>query len=224
MDKFPEIEGFGPGQTGGDILSREKELLGEEAAAEFAQTGGLSDSDIDAAAFESNFPALNVDTPLEASDAGVSGKSGSNSATDVNSIEKWQQEVDQHSQSGDSSENAFTQEWKIKNQLAIERRDTVAAAKLKEMREKAKKSIDEFYENYNSKKEIAISQVREEAEKFQKERDESVSGGTAWDRIYDLVRDAGKPAKGVKPADKKRFFELVESLKGDVNAPGAAGY
>ncbi|KAH6689284.1 clathrin light chain [Verticillium dahliae] len=89
----------------------------------------------------------------------------------------------------------------------------------------ARQNIDDFYENYNSKKEKSIAQTRKDAEQFLANREDTVSGGTSWERIAKLVDVSGKGVKGgAAGSGKERFRELLTSLKKDEKAPGAVGY
>ena len=89
----------------------------------------------------------------------------------------------------------------------------------------AQQNIDDFYENYNSKKEKTIAQTRREAEEFLAKREDTSSGGTSWERIAKLVDLSGKGTKGgATGSDKAKFRELLLTLKKDEKAPGATGY
>lgn len=112
-------------------------------------------------------------------------------------------------------------EWRQKQRLEIERRDEVSEAKKSETREKAKRAIDDFYEDYNTKKDDIIAKTQEEEKSFIAERDENVGVGSVWDQAAKLVDTNDMGGSG---RDKSRFKELLLSLRGDANAPGAAGY
>jgi len=89
----------------------------------------------------------------------------------------------------------------------------------------AQQNIDDFYENYNSKKEKLITQTRLEAEEFLMNREDTAAGGTSWERIAKLVDLSGKGAKGgASGTGKERFRELLMGLRKDEKAPGATGY
>ncbi|KAF5098162.1 hypothetical protein DV451_003518 [Geotrichum candidum] len=108
------------------------------------------------------------------------------------------------------------------NALEIQRRDEQSEAKRKETREKANAAIDDFYENYSSKKDEAIEEVREAERRFLEERDNNITG-TTWDRILKLIDTSSKGVKS-ELSDKTRFKEVLLALKGNPDAPGAAGY
>lgn len=119
-------------------------------------------------------------------------------------------------------ESPAIQEWRERQALEIQRRDELSAAKRAETREKAKASIDDFYDNYSSKKDQSIEEVREAEKKFIEERDNSVVG-TTWDRILKIVDTSSNGVKS-ELSDKTRFKEVLLALKGKEDAPGAAGY
>lgn len=89
----------------------------------------------------------------------------------------------------------------------------------------AQQAIDDFYDNYNTKKEKQIVQTRKEAEEFLASREDTSAGGTSWERIAKLVDLSGKGSKGgASGTGKERFRELLLSLRKDEHAPGATGY
>jgi len=89
----------------------------------------------------------------------------------------------------------------------------------------AQSAIDDFYENYNTKKDKTIAQTREEAEEYLANREDTSAGGTSWERIAKLVDLSGKGTRGgASGTGKERFRELLVSLKKDEHAPGATGY
>jgi hypothetical protein len=116
-------------------------------------------------------------------------------------------------------------EWRERRDLALKERDEKSQQKKKETIETAHKNLDDFYVNYNSKKEKNIAQTRREAEEFLKSREDTSAGGTSWERIAKLVDLSGKGAKGgASGTGKERFRELLLALKKDEKAPGATGY
>ncbi|CAI4212166.1 unnamed protein product [Parascedosporium putredinis] len=70
----------------------------------------------------------------------------------------------------------------------------------------------------------AIAQTRQDAKQFLANREDTVSGGTSWDRIAKLVDVSGKGVKGgAAGSGKERFRELLVTLRKDDKAPGAVG-
>lgn len=62
----------------------------------------------------------------------------------------------------------------------------------------AQESIDEFYEQYNNRKDKTIAQTKKDAEEFLKNREDTTAGGTSWERIAKLVDLSGKGVGGGK--------------------------
>lgn len=115
--------------------------------------------------------------------------------------------------------------WREKRDAQVAKRAQQFAAEREETVKQAQQNIDDFYENYNNKKEKTIAQTRKEAEEFLANREDVTSGGTSWERISKLVDLSGKgPVGGASGSGKERFRELLLSLRKDEKAPGAAGY
>jgi hypothetical protein len=123
----------------------------------------------------------------------------------------------------DGAEPDVVREWRERRDLAISHREDVAAGRKAETVKAAQESIDEFYENYNNKKERNLAQTKKEAEEFLAKREDTSSGGTSWQRIAKLV-DVKKGPAGSGVAGKERFRDMLLSLTKDEKAPGASGY
>jgi hypothetical protein len=215
MSKFPSIEeldgDIAPSSNefaNDDFISREKAVLGDDAQV-FASAG----DEVLTADAATAFPPL--DASNEASNIRVSDSSPNELQQDnylVSDTKKLSLE-----------DSEAIKEWKARQELEIQRRDELSQTKKNETLEKAKKAIDDFYENYNSKKDDAVDQTENEAKDFIEQRDSAVAGGTSWDRIVKLIDVSDKGTKSGS-RDKSRFRELLLSLKGDANAPGAGGY
>lgn len=159
--------------------------------------------------FESSFPA--VDTRNEAVAPG---------GTITGSTLPYQASANQTTE----DEPEVVREWRERRDLQIQHRDEVSAQRKAETIKAAQQAIDEFYENYNNRKDKQIAQTRKEAEEFLKSREDTTSGGTSWERIAKLVDLSGKGAGGgAAGTGKAKMRELLVSLKKDANAPGASG-
>ncbi|KAK0674083.1 clathrin light chain [Cercophora samala] len=238
-DRFPSLEDFDSGaQTGvqdasevpttSNFLEREKAILGDDAN-QFATVedagfdeddddllgGGISASGNNNAAFDSQFP--DITSPNE----GLTPPAGNTTITGP-------------SVSYNSGYNAYAQEeeepqvikdWREKRDAGNAKRAEQFAQQRAETVKEAQQNIDDFYENYNNKKEKTIAQSRKEAEQFLASREDTTSGGTSWERIAKIVDVSGKGAKGgASGSGKERFRELLVSLRKDEKAPGAEGY
>jgi len=232
-DRFPSLEDFDSGaQTtqgdstfeGGadDFLSREKALLGDDADqftssndnAAFVEDGdddllgGGGGGGEEVIEFESSFPAI---------DTGNEGVSPSGQIT--SSYTNYQPQV------SDEEEPEVIKQWRERRDLQLQSREERSEERKQETIKAAQQNIDDFYENYNTKKEKTIAQTRRDAEEFLNSREDTSAGGTSWERIAKLVDLSGKGAKGgASGTGKEKFRELLISLKKDEKAPGATGY
>ena len=155
--------------------------------------------------------------------SGAPFNSSYNSNTNSNFAQSYGQEPEE--------EPEVIKQWRQQRDEATAHRDEVSSQRKAETVKAAHEAIDEFYENYNNKKEKTVSQTRKEAEEFMANRENTVSGGTSWERIAKLVDLSDKGAKGGGKAGglggvagKERFREMLISLKKDEKAPGATGY
>jgi hypothetical protein len=115
--------------------------------------------------------------------------------------------------------------WREKRDADIATRDKISEQKKASTITEAKQQLDDYYDNYNDKKEKRIAETRRAAEEFLNSRDDTTAGGTSWDRIVKLVDLSGKGAKGgAAGSGKERMRELLLSLRKDEKAPGAGGY
>ncbi|KAI4286733.1 MAG: hypothetical protein L6R35_004008, partial [Caloplaca aegaea] len=76
--------------------------------------------------------------------------------------------------------------WREKRDADISRREEIASAKKTERVQKAQRDIDDFYDNYNTKKEKSIARTRNEAKEFLENRQDTSAGGTSWERVAKL--------------------------------------
>ncbi|PKS11640.1 hypothetical protein jhhlp_001791 [Lomentospora prolificans] len=227
-DRFPSLEEFDSGvqtdvkpageePSADDFLAREKALLGDDAnlfttnqdaAAVSGDIGddllGGADSNAQST-FESQFPDI---ANVQQVGPSVTYNSGFSA----------------YAEEKDEDEPEVVKEWRERRDAAISKRAQQFANQREETIKEARQNIDDFYENYNSKKEKGIAQTRREAEQFLANREDTVSGGTSWDRIAKLVDISGKGVKGgAAGSGKERFREMLVSLRKDEKAPGAIG-
>ncbi|TGJ84315.1 hypothetical protein E0Z10_g4457 [Xylaria hypoxylon] len=231
-DRFPSLDDFDSGAqtdirnvgspSADDFLARERALLGDDATQfttgnETAALAELSDDLLGddkadgSAHFESQFPDLASNEQV-GSGEGVTGPSVSyNSGYGAYVEEEQEPEV--------------IKQWREKRNAAnTKRAEEFTTLKTQTIKE-AQENIDEFYENYNNKKDKMIAQTRKDEEQFLASRDDTTSGGTSWERIAKLADVSGKgPKGGAGGSGKERFRELLVSLRKDEKAPGAEGY
>jgi len=232
-DRFPSLEEFDSGaqtepsgdsgfETAGadDFLSREKALLGDDAN-QFTNAAFVEDGDDDllggggggeeVTEFESSFPAIDTRNESVAPGGTITGSSAFQSSYFATAEDEEEPEV--------------IKQWRERRDLSLQDRASKSDAKKEETIKAAQQNIDDFYENYNSKKEKSIAQTRRDAEAFLESREDTSAGGTSWERIAKLVDLSGKGAKGgASGTGKEKFRELLLSLRKDEKAPGATGY
>ncbi|QRW12442.1 clathrin light chain [Ceratobasidium sp. AG-Ba] len=127
-------------------------------------------------------------------------------------------------------EPEVVRQWREHQQEKIAQRDEEAKAKRAETIAKAERDIDKFYEEYNAKKERQIRENKENEANYLSNLTDSLSAGTTWSRICDLIDLENSQSKTVARAgagatDLARYREVLLRLRkqGD-KAPGAAGY
>lgn len=213
-DKFPALEDMDDLPQDVDVDVEVKDTHADEADFKSAFPS-LDDEENEATenAFKEDFPALEEQTQATTGNVVTADAEESN----VTGLETSVKSLN-------LSESSAIKEWKERQELEIERRDQQAETKRKETIEKAQKAIDDFYENYNSKRDEGVKSTQAAAKEFLASIDDtSASSGTTWDRALKLIDDSDAGAKDGS-RDKTRFREILQSLKGDVDAPGAAGY
>lgn len=147
--------------------------------------------------------------------------------------------------------NLYSREWREKQAEEIRARDEASQVKRQETISKAERAIDEFYEDYSKKKERTIREnkyvsrtdclvgkimlkliilCRNDEEEYQDKVTASLTAGTTWERITELIelqnsQSKSKARAGPGTTDLTRFKEVLLRLKREGNnAPGAAGY
>ncbi|KAF2019781.1 clathrin light chain [Aaosphaeria arxii CBS 175.79] len=251
-DRFPSLDEIDAGQTeargeanfdlvggatdGDDFLSRERAILGDDAD-QFASANDklatVEDGDDDLlggdtsfqanvggqeiTGFESSFPEIDTTNEHMAPGGTITGS--------TLPFLPGQPQSAYSPQRSDSPEPDVIREWRERRDLQIQHRDKVSAERKAQTVKEAQENIDDFYDNYNNKKEKEIAKTRKEAEEFLENRDDTTAGGTSWERIAKLVDLSGKGVKGgASGSEKQRFRELLLSLRKDEKAPGASGY
>ncbi|WPK23362.1 hypothetical protein PUMCH_000600 [Australozyma saopauloensis] len=216
-DKFPEIDvASEPQELEGDFFSREAELVGDEFKTD-EDKAVLAESepeDNEIQEFKENFPEVGE------------GADGANqivaNGEEDDEDDEFEGFLSQPASSNNAEESQPLKEWAQRRQLEIEERDNVSAKKKKEIIAAAEQSIDDFYDNYNSKKEQLAEQVLKEQTEFLEKRDGFLSRGTLWDRVNEIIDEVGDLE--LEGRDKSRFKGLLTKLKGKENVPGAGGY
>lgn len=238
VDRFPSLEELDsavhteaqdltPFETAGvdDFLSREKALLGDDADQftsgqeniEFLADGPPELLNEDLLTNENNEAVINFESSFPDIDSRNQNIASGATASNYQSS--------QQPQFLDENEPEPIRQWRERRDLALAERITLSEERKQGTIKIAQQNIDEFYENYNAKKEKGIAQTRLDAEEYLNNREDTSAGGTSWERIAKLVNLSGKGIEGgANGTNKARFRDLLLSLKKDEKAPGASGY
>ncbi|GAA6061184.1 hypothetical protein JCM10212_002397 [Sporobolomyces blumeae] len=231
---FPDLDGdadlnggsasaaAGEGGGGGALDHDDDVLAGFSGGADVGHQVSVTGTN-EFAAFEQEYPEIEVPSQQE-QQPHSNGFHGS--ATDyVNPYSQPPSFVQPPQPSSEDSE--FIQSWRTQQAEQIAEREDKATQKKEETIAKARNAIDNFYKEYNAKKEKSIAQNKDDEEKFKSTQTDSLAHGTAWDRICQLVdlADSRSKTSTKSKQDLSRFKEVLLSLKREgENAPGAAGY
>jgi len=133
-------------------------------------------------------------------------------------------------QPAEEDEPEVIKQWRERQAEEIKARDEASKQKREETVSKAERAIDQFYEEYSAKKERNIRENKDHEEEFVAKITDSLSNGTTWERICELLEIQNSQSKTIARAgpgttDLTRFKQVLLRLKreGDA-APGAAGY
>lgn len=240
------------GNENGDFLTRERAALGDDAnlfstphdasvpSAQVDEDNLLDDrNDADdggMSAFQSSFPSIDGTTnnavrfPTSLQNNNILthsifqrlGAGGATNGSNAGSSRPYTPQAPTHFDDGE--EPQVIKDWRERREQAIQRREDAAAARKEDTIKDAQKAVDEFYENYNNKRDKSIAQTRKDAEKFLESREDTTAGGTSWERIAKLVDLKGSKGGQGAAGGKERFRDLLGALVKDENAPGAKGY
>ncbi|GAA5957887.1 hypothetical protein JCM21900_001299 [Sporobolomyces salmonicolor] len=177
------------------------------------------------AAFENEYPELELPSEQPHSN-GFGGVASS--APAANYVQPYSQPTSfVAAPSADEGESEFIRSWRVKQAEEIAKREEAAQRKKEETIAKARNDIDNFYREYNAKKEKSIAQNKEDEEAFKTSLAEALGRGTTWERICDLVdlQDSRSKSTTKSKQDLSRFKEVLLDLRrAGETAPGAGGY
>ncbi|PWN18485.1 hypothetical protein BCV69DRAFT_288487 [Microstroma glucosiphilum] len=228
----------GGGAPGGWGEEDDMDLLGGGASSGSAPVGNEKPRD-EREAFESSFPELDdpdlnggggssapidAQPTVSASNTQVSGRGPSPSHFEASSTNRFTNQFD------DEEEPEPMREWRHTQGDLIARRDAEGERRKAEAVSQAERDIDQFYKEYNAKKEKSIAKNKEVEAEFTEKRNRELAEGTTWDRITKLVELQNSQSKTIAPGgpgstDLSRFRELLLSLRREgETAPAAGGY
>ena len=142
----------------------------------------------------------------------------------------------------------FNRLWRERQADEIKTRDERSKARRQETISKAERAIDKFYEDYNAMRKRQIREnkcvspfilifsvtdgdrYRDSEAEYLTGLTDSLSRGTTWDRICELVELQNSQSKtlaraGPGTTELSRFREVLLRLRREgTSAPGAAGY
>ncbi|EJD41671.1 hypothetical protein AURDEDRAFT_115392 [Auricularia subglabra TFB-10046 SS5] len=130
----------------------------------------------------------------------------------------------------EEEEPEVIKQWREQQQTRIAEREAAARAKREETVAKAEQAIDDFYRDYNEKKAKQIASNKIEEKHFLESLTDSLSQGTTWSRICDIIELQNSQSKtlaraGTGTTDLTRYKEVLLRLRREgEHAPGAAGY
>lgn len=99
----------------------------------------------------------------------------------------------------DEEEPEAIREWRHRQGDEIARRDAEAERKKAEAVSQAERDIDNFYSEYNAKKEKTIKKNKEDEAAFLEKRQKELAEGTTWDRITKLIDLQNSQSKTIAP-------------------------
>ncbi|KAK5682128.1 Clathrin light chain [Elasticomyces elasticus] len=188
------------------------------------QNGGSAEADM-MGDFESSFPAVDTQNERVAPGGTITGSGALPYRGATHPDQAPHSQSNGNGYSDDTAEPDVVREWRERRDLAIQHRDEVSESRKKETIKAAQEAVDEFYENYNNKRDKSVAATRKEAEEFLKSREDTTSGGTSWERIAKLVDLTGKGSSGgAAGTGKAKMREMLLDLRKDEKAPGATGY
>ncbi|KAL9938945.1 hypothetical protein V8E36_001758 [Tilletia maclaganii] len=137
----------------------------------------------------------------------------------------------------DDGESQHIRQWRDKRADDIAARDAAAERKKGEIISKAERDIDDFYAEYNRKKEKNIATNKETEARTLSERQAELAEGTTWSRITKLIdlqspasktilntATAKNPVTGQGVGDLSRMKDLLLGLRREGDKAPAAGY
>lgn len=209
-DKYPALDTSDNDDVlvgdGTDFLKREAEALGDEFQTE--QDKQLLDGSVD-----EDLETANEETKQEDHEI-ISNK-------EVVEENFGDSDLPQQSHNDDNINNSeIISKWKQRRADEIDNIETKITAEKKDLEEQAVKHIDDFYDNYNRRKQQQLEVTKKEAEEFMKQRSQFFQQqNTTWDRVIQLINE--DDADIISDRDRSAFKEILLRLKGKTNVPGA---
>ena len=103
-------------------------------------------------------------------------------------------------------------QWREKRSKEIEERDEQSEKSKDEIKLKAERAIDNFYKEYNERKEKNIAKNKQDEVDYLNNRTDKLASGTTWQRINDLLELKNVSNKQLNRKDLNRFKEVIINL------------
>ncbi|SCV72621.1 BQ2448_4158 [Microbotryum intermedium] len=226
---FPDLDAPQPQGDHDDDDDDALDFLGGAPAPTSNNTRAVSVTNhTELAAFEQDYPEIEI--PSQQQNGYNASLSNNNlfQSSQSPSAPVFQQSGATHNATPSSEQDSeFIQSWRAKQREEIARREEASKAKREETIVKAQHAIDNFYKEYNQKKEKNIAANKDEEVAFNATQTDALAKGTTWERVCALIdlNDSRSKTSTKSKNDLTRFKEVLLSLKREgENAPGAAGY
>lgn len=154
-------------------------------------------------------PSNNTNGFLTASTTSIPGR-GPSPPTNSNNISSSRTPYAFDQADDDEEEPEPLRQWRHTQAEEIAKRDAQAERQRSEAISQAERDIDQFYSEYNAKKEKNIKKNKEDEANFTEKRSRELAEGTTWDRITKLVELQNSQSKtiavgGAGSTDLTRF-------------------
>ncbi|ODV58298.1 clathrin light chain CLC1 ASCRUDRAFT_77997 [Ascoidea rubescens DSM 1968] len=248
-EKFPPIQDLDSdvvlniNPTGGNFLEREKQLLGDQN--EFITDNDINDinnnsinnnddtnsisndiQDDEINQFQSQFPELNDNLSntnnFDLKDLSDSENEFSNYNYTNNHITTTTTTTTSTRNFSQKNESKAIIEWRINREKELAKKDAISSNKKNEILENAHNLIDQFYENYNKKKEININKTKNEELDFLEKREifnSKIENNLVWNNIISIIDLKKNSNTTIDNRDRSKFKSILLSLKDNKNAP-----
>lgn len=236
-----EDDGFGAPTSTSNAAAQSAGFDGDDLLGGSGAPAAPVDSERDQ--FEKQFPELDEDIPSESHPAAHGSTNGFMAPNVSSHLGSGAQDnsyrapsdapgvpADPYGVHGDDEEPEAVRRWREEQEEDIARREAAAERRKGETISKAEQDIDNYYAEYNKKKEKSIAKNKEAEAAFKAQRQAELAEGTTWSRVTKLVDLQNSQSKtiargGPGSSDLTRMKEILLSLRREgETAPGASGY
>merc|ERR1712130_849219 len=108
----------------------------------------------------------------------------------------------------DQEEPEFITKWKEEQQERLRKKDEEGATAMDELKEKAKKELEDWYKRYEGQLEKTKSSNREEETKYESNELNGIEPGTEWERVVKHCDFSAKAPGHTKDVSRMRTIML----------------